>query len=205
MTTTRSRIDAAIQTGFAAGIAASALAVSPWALTAAQVRADSTGPLTALVDATAQRLQLAESVAAFKWSTQAAVEDPNREQQELAGLREDAAAQHLDPGYVVRVFGDQFNAMDAIEYSRFAEWKLNPGNVPAAPADLSASRSAIDGLNNKILSQIVLNWSLLASPACARQRNDASSETIRAHGFDDLYQRALSSATQSFCQAPPPA
>jgi chorismate mutase len=186
-------------------IAVGVLAGSLLMLTPAQARADTTSPLTALVDATAQRLQIAESVAAFKWSTQAAIEDPNREQQELAGLREDAAAQHLDPDYVARVFGDQFNAMDAIEYSRFADWKLNPADVPAAPADLSASRAAIDGLNNKIFSQIVLNWSLLGSPGCARQLKDASSETVRAHRFDTLYQQALSRATGSFCQAPPPA
>jgi chorismate mutase len=186
-------------------IAAGVLAGSLLMLTPAELRADTTSPLTALVDATAQRLQIAESVAAFKWSTQAAIEDPSREQQELAGLREDAAAQHLDPDYVVRVFGDQFNAMDAIEYNRFSQWKLNPGSVPAAPADLSASRAAIDGLNNKILSQIVLNGSLLGSPGCARQLKDASTETIRVHRFGDLYQQALSRATGSFCQAPPPA
>jgi len=190
---------------FVVSVAVGVLAGSLSPLTAAQARADTTSPLTALVEATAQRLQIAEAVAAFKWSTRAAVEDPNREQQELAGLREDAAAQNLDPDYVVRVFGDQFDAMDAIEYSRFAEWKLNPGSVPAAPADLSASRSAIDGLNNKILSQIVLNWSLLGSPGCASQLKYAKSETVRAHRFATLYQQALSRATESFCQAPPPA
>ncbi|MGO9508086.1 MAG: gamma subclass chorismate mutase AroQ, partial [Mycobacterium sp.] len=98
-------------------------------LTPVPVRADTTSPLSPLVDATAQRLQIAESVAAYKWSKQAAIEDPDREQQELAGLREDATAQHLDPDYVVRVFGDQFDAMVAIEYSRFADWKLNPADV----------------------------------------------------------------------------
>jgi chorismate mutase len=186
-------------------IAVSLLAGSLLMSTPAQVRADTASPLTALVDATAQRLQIAESVAAFKWGTQAAVEDPNREQQELAGLREDAAAQNLDPDYVARVFGDQFNAMDAIEYSRFADWKLNPASVPPAPADLAASRVAIDGLNNKILSQIALNWSLLVSPGCTGRLTDASNETIRAHRFGTRYQQALSRATASFCQAPPPA
>src|ERR1700675_5009516 len=107
MATIRDRMHAAIQTSMAVSVAVGVLAGSLSALTAAQVRADTASPLTALVEATAQRLQIAESVAAFKWSTQAAVEDPHREQQELAGLREDAAAQNLDPDYVVRVFGDQ--------------------------------------------------------------------------------------------------
>lgn len=186
-------------------IAVGVLAGSLSMLTPVPVRADTTSPLSPLVDATAQRLQIAESVAAYKWSTQAAIEDPNREQQELAGLREDATAQHLDPDYVVRVFGDQFDAMVAIEYSRFADWKLNPADVPPAPADLAASRAAIDGLNNKILSQIAVNWSLLGSSGCGRALTDASSETIRAHRFGTLYQQALFRATASFCQAPPPA
>jgi chorismate mutase len=158
-----------------------------------------------LVDAAAQRLEVAEPVAAFKWSAHLAIEDPGRVQQELAKLGDDAAAEHVDPDYVTRVFGDQISATEALEYSRFADWKFDPARVPAAPPDLSASRSAIDALNNKILSQIALNWSLLDSPACARQLEDATSETIRARRFDNLYQRALSTATRSYCQGQPPA
>jgi chorismate mutase len=173
-------------------------------LVAAPARADSTSPLFALVDAAAERLQVADPVAAFKWSAHVPIEDPDRVQQELAKLSADASAQNIDPEYVARVFGDQISATEAIEYRRFADWKLNPP-APAAPADLSASRSAIDTLNNKILSQIALNWSLLHAPACARQLEDASGETIRARRFDDLYQRAISTATRSYCQAQPPA
>jgi chorismate mutase len=177
------------------------LAVTP-------AHADSTSPLFALVDAAVERLQVAESVAAFKWSAHVAIEDPDRVQQELAALSADAGAQNIDPEYVARVFGDQISATEAIEYSRFADWKLDPASntqAPAAPADLSASRSAIDALNNKILSQIALNWSLLHSPARGRQLESARSQTMRARGFNNLYQRALSTATRSYCQAQPAA
>ena len=37
----------------------------------------------------------------------------------------DAAGNAIDPDYVTRVFGDQINATEAIEYSKFADWKLN--------------------------------------------------------------------------------
>ena len=174
-------------------------------LVAAPARADSTSPLFAFVDAAAERLQLAEPVAAFKWAAHGAIEDPDRVQQELATLRADASAENVDPEYVARVFGDQISATEAIEYRRFADWKLDPASTPAAPPDLSASRSAIDALNNKILSQIAVNWSLLYAPDCARQLENARTETVRAHRFDDLYQRALSAATRSYCQAQPPA
>jgi chorismate mutase len=62
---------------------------------AAPARADSLSPLTELVDAAAQRLQLAEAVAAFKWSAHGAIEDPDRVQQELATLGADATAKRI--------------------------------------------------------------------------------------------------------------
>jgi chorismate mutase len=168
-------------------------------LAAPQSRGDSGGSLTELVDAAAQRLQIAEPVAAFKWTTHGAIEDPGRVQQELAKLGADATREHIDPNYVTRVFGDQINATEAIEYSRFADWKLNPSSVPAGSPDLSASRSTIDGLNQTMLTQIVVNWDLLHSPACPPQLDGARSDVIRSRQLDSLYQQALSLATQSYC------
>ncbi|CAM3017591.1 chorismate mutase [Mycobacterium intermedium] len=165
---------------------------------ATPARADS--PLLGLVDAAAERLEIADPVAAFKWSTQGAIEDPARVEQELSELAERAAAEQIDPDYVTRVFRDQISATEAIEYSRFADWKLDGGTTaPTAPPDLTASRAVIDTLNTKILSQIAANWSLLDSPSCAAELQRAGAETIRARHFDNLYQRALTTATRSYC------
>ena len=162
-------------------------------------RADSLSPLTELVDAAAQRLQPAEPVAAFKWTAHGAIEAPGRVQQELAKLGADASAKHIDPDYVARVFGDQINATEAIEYSRFADWKLNPASAPATSPDLSASRSTIDALNQTMLTHIALNEDLLHSPACAVQLDAARGDVIRARQLDSLYRGALSLATNSYC------
>ena len=166
----------------------------------ARARADSTSPLTALVGAAAQRLQIAEPVAAFKWNTHGAIEDPGRVEEELAKLGAEATAAHVDPNYVTRVFGDQINATEAIEYSRFAGWKLNPADAPATAPDLSASRSTIDGLNQTMLTQVAADWDQLHSPACAPDLDAARSDVVRARQLDGLYQQALSLATQSYCQ-----
>ncbi len=189
------RVALVASSGLAAG-----LAVLLAALLVTQARADPTSPLTELVDAAAQPLEVAEPVAAFKWHAHGAIEDPARVQQELAKLGAAATAEHIDPSYVTRVFGDQIDATEAIEYSRFAEWKLDPHGVAAAPPDLSASRSAIDELNQTMLTQIVANWDLLHSPACAPQLDAARSDVIRVRQLDGFYQRALSLATQSYCQ-----
>jgi chorismate mutase len=162
--------------------------------------ADNVSALTELVDAAAQRLQIAEPVAAYKWNAHGAIEDPGRVEQELTKLRAEASDRHVDPDYVVRVFGDQINATEAIEYSRFADWKLNPAQVPAAPPDLSASRSAIDALNQTMLSQLAANRDLLGSPACAPQLDAAKTGVVQGRRLDGLYQHALSLATQTYCQ-----
>jgi chorismate mutase len=173
--------------------------IPPWA------RAEGSGPLTALVDSLAERLALAEPVAAYKWSTHAAIEDSARVEQELSTLREDAASAHVDPDYVVRVFSDQIAATEAIEYRRFADWKLDPAAVTPAPADLAASRAAIDALNTKILSHIAFNWSLLTAAECAGLLQHSRDEVTRLRGLDNLYQRALTAATASYCQPQRPA
>jgi chorismate mutase len=175
-----------------------ALTLPAAALLATHARAD-TSALTELVDAAAQRLQTADPVAAFKWTSHGAIEDPGRVQDELANMSADAAGEHIDPDYVTRVFGDQINATEAIEYSRFADWKLHPSSAPAGSPDLSASRSTIDGLNQTMLTQIVARWDLLHSPACAPQLDTARTAVIQAHQLESLYQHALSLATQSYC------
>jgi chorismate mutase len=190
----RRRAVLAASLGVAGGLAM--LVATP---VAAQARADRLSPLTELVDAAARRLQLAEPVAAFKWTAHGAIEDPGRVQQELAKLGADAAAKHIDPDYVARVFGDQINATEAIEYRRFADWKLNPASAPAASQDLSASRSTIDAINQTMLAQIALNWDLLHSPACALQLDVARGDTIIARQLASLYHEALSLATNSYC------
>jgi chorismate mutase len=183
---------------------ATAVAAIVATLAAPQARADPAGPLLAVVDAAAERLQIAEPVAAYKWSAHAAIEDRARVEQELVALREDAVSAQVDPDYVARIFGDQISATEAIEYSRLADWKLDPAGIAPAPPDLAASRAAIDALNTKILSQVSLNWSLLQTPQCAAGLDDARTATIRARRLDNLYQRALTTATRSYCQPQPP-
>lgn len=169
-------------------------------LVASPASADDASPLTELVDAAAQRLQIAEPVAAYKWTTRGAIEDQDRVRQELAKMAAQASARRIDPDYVTRLFGDQIRATEGIEYSRFADWKLNPDAAPGQSVDLSTSRSAIDDLNQTMLNQVVGNWDLLHSPACAAQLDLAASGVVRARSLDALYRRALALATQSYCQ-----
>lgn len=163
-------------------------------------RADAANPLTELVDAAAARLQVAEPVAAFKWHNRVPVEDPARVQQELNTLTGRAADAGIDPDYVVGVMHDQIDATESLEYTRFAQWKLDPAGAPASPADLSTSRATIDDLNNVMVSQMGLRWDLLHSTGCAGQLDDALGQVSSARRLDPAYRHALQFATHSYCR-----
>jgi chorismate mutase len=162
-------------------------------------RADTLNPLAELVDAAAQRLQGADDVAANKWLTTAAIEDPARVQQQLAALAAAAETDHLDAGYVTRVFSDQIAATEAVEHYRFAQWKLNPAAAPAAAPDLAASRARIDGFNHEMLSQIGLRWQQLHAPECTAQLDEAIRGVSAGRQLDEFDRQALSSATREYC------
>jgi chorismate mutase len=165
----------------------------------ASARADDANPLFDLVDAAVQRLQTAEPVAAVKWQTNGSIEDPPRVAQVLAAVTADASGRGIDPGYVSAVFTDQINATEAIEYTRFAQWKLDPGSAPTAPPDLAASRDAIDGLNREMVGQIALHWQLLHSPECAVDLDGAKAAVAGARNLDPFYRQTISSSTRSYC------
>jgi chorismate mutase len=177
--------------------ALTALAMLP---TTAPALGDDANPLLELVDAATQRLQTAEAVAASKWKTGGSIEDPQRVEQVLAAVGADAKGRGVDAGYVRRVFTDQIDATEAIEYTRFAQWKLDPESAPSVARDLSASRTIIDRLNADMVEQIATHWSVLHSPDCTGTLADARAAIAQSRMLDPLYQQALSSSTQSYCQ-----
>lgn len=186
-------------TAMARGTAAmmAALAV----VTAAPAQADSPEPLYDLVDAAAQRLQTADAVAANKWLTGGPITDPARVQQVLAAVSKDAESRGVATGYVTRVFTNQINSTEAIEYARFAGWKFDPAAAPATAPDLAASRSVIDGLNHQMVEQIAAQWPLLQSPGCGVALDAAKDVVAGQRQFDELYRTALDAATRSYCGA----
>ncbi len=162
-------------------------------------QADAPSPLFTLIDAAAQRLQTAEQIAAVKWNTGGPIEDPSRVQQVLNSVTTAAAAQGVDPSRVRTVFENQIAATEAIQYARFAQWKLDPVAAPAEPPNLSVSRTLIDTINKTMVEQIARNWPLLNGPGCAAALDAARSSVVDMRHFDHLYQQAISFATHSYC------
>jgi len=117
----------------------------------------------------------------------------------LAAVSTDAKGSGVDPESVRRIFTDQIDATEAIEYTRFAQWKLDPASAPGVAPDLAASRETIDRLNTEMVEQIALHWSVLRSPDCTGTLDDAKAAVTNARTLDALYQQALAFSTQSYC------
>jgi chorismate mutase len=169
------------------------------ALPPAAAHADDANPLAALVDAATQRLQTADPVAATKWINGGSIEDPPRVEQVLTAVASDATRRGVDAGYVRRIFTDQIDATTGIEYTRFGQWKLDPGSAPAVAPDLTASRGTIDRLNTEMVEQVALNAPVLHSPDCMRALDDAKDAVAAARALDPLYRQALDYSTHSYC------
>ncbi|MBO0676060.1 chorismate mutase [Mycolicibacterium sp. S2-37] len=176
-----------------------AVATGVAALAGAAPAAADPGPLVPLVDAAAERLAVAEPVAANKWVTRGSIEDPARVEQVLAAVEADANARGIDGQRVRRVFSDQIAATEGIEYIRFGQWKLDPAAAPTSAPELASSRGVIDGLNKTIVEQMALNWPVLRSPGCAAQVTDAVGAVATARALDPLYRQALTFVTHNYC------
>ena len=166
---------------------------------AATARAVSAEPLYELIDAATERLLTADPVAATKWLNGGPITDPARARQVVDAVTADAAAAQLPTEYVARLFTDQINATEAIQYSRFSWWKLEPSAAPASAPDLSASRALIDGLNRRMVSEIAEQWGVLRSPECALRLAAAKTAVADERRLDPLYRHALDSGTRAYC------
>lgn len=158
-------------------------------------------PLYALVDAAAQRLQTADAVAAVKFRTGGAVDDPVREEHVINRASAAAAGKNIDPGYVATVFRDQIDATNAIEHFRFAEWRLDPDAVPLTAPDLAQTRAVIDRLDQILVDEMAAQWDSLRSQAGGAYLDEATNSVALARRLDDFSRRALAYATHSYCGA----
>jgi chorismate mutase len=162
--------------------------------------AANSGPLTRLVDEAAQRLLIADAVAAGKYVTGGAVDDPAREQQVIDAVTAYASAQHIDANFVSDAFRNQIDATDSLEHSRFAAWKIDPGSAPKSAPDLSTTRDTINTLNQAIVDEMAAQWNALQAPTCPADLDDAKVAAIALHHLDPLYQHALDYAVHRYCR-----
>lgn len=162
--------------------------------------AEESSGLDELVDLAAQRLQTADPVAASKWISGGPITDPARVQQVLAGVAAAAESAGLPSDFATEILTDQINATEAVQYGRFSGWKLNPDGAPNAAPDLSATRTLIDELTLRMVTELADDWPVLSGDSCATALSAAKAAVAERRGLDGLYREALDAATRSYCR-----
>ncbi|ANY23159.1 gamma subclass chorismate mutase AroQ [Gordonia terrae] len=155
--------------------------------------------LTGLTEAMAGRLALADSVAATKWASGAAIDDPAREQVVLDTVSQLALDRDLDPAYVRSVFRDQIEASKTVQRGLFARWQLPGQTAPPATPDLGPVRTAINAFTVAIVDELAAARGLVTSLRCPPELVAATGSTAVGLGFDPLHIGALIQAGSSVC------
>ncbi|WP_329051737.1 chorismate mutase [Amycolatopsis sp. NBC_01488] len=152
-----------------------------------------------LTDLAAQRVRIADQVAAAKYGTPSPIDDPVREQQIYDSVAARAPALGLDPADAVRFFHAQIEANKVVQRGLYARWDAHPSEVPSTRPDLGEIRPVIDRLNTGLLTELAATQPLRKSRSCPTRRLVAAGVADVVHRFDALHARALGEATSATC------
>uniref|UniRef100_A0AAU2W499 chorismate mutase n=1 Tax=Streptomyces sp. NBC_00008 TaxID=2903610 RepID=A0AAU2W499_9ACTN len=156
--------------------------------------------LTPLADLFAERLLIADKVAAAKYGTGRPVDDPARERKILDDAAARAAGLGLDPAAVVAVFGDQIEANKLVQRGLYTRWDAHPEERPVHRPDLDKEvRPALDRITTRLLSTLPATESVRSSPSCGPLLYGAAAWTAYGHGLDALHLKGMERALSSAC------
>lgn len=165
--------------------------------------ADQTGngqALLALTDVTAQRVLLADTVAAAKWGTDAPINDPAREQVVLDAAAARSVPLGVDPAVARAVFTDQIEANKTVQSGLYSQWRAQPRQAPTARPALGEIRPVLDRITDQLLAELKATQQLRAQPTCAAELTGARHRVERARHLDPLHAGALARALISICR-----
>jgi chorismate mutase len=154
-----------------------------------------------LTDLAAQRVRIADQVAAAKYGTPSPIDDPVREQQIYDSVAARAPGLGLDPADAVRFFRAQIEANKLVQRGLYARWDAHPAQAPTTRPDLGQIRPVIDGLNTGLLTELAATTSVRESRSCPTRQLVAAGVADVVHHFDVLHAHALGEATSATCSA----
>jgi chorismate mutase len=163
-------------------------------------RAGNGHSLLALTDVAAQRVLLADSVAAAKWGTAAPTNDPVREQTVLDAVAAEATQLGVDPVFAREVFTDQIEANKAVQNGLYSQWRAHPDRAPTTRPDLGQVRPILDHITDQLLVDLKVTAQIRTDPSCANQLTATRHRVEHARHFDPLHKGALIRALSSLCR-----
>ncbi|MET9558248.1 gamma subclass chorismate mutase AroQ [Streptomyces sp. NPDC006645] len=156
--------------------------------------------LTALTDLFAERLLVADKVAAAKYGTDRPIDDPARERDILDDVASRAVGLGLDPDAVVAVFGDQIEANKVFQRGLYARWDAHPDERPTHRPDLDKEvRPALDRITAQLLDTLAATEGVRSSPSCEVRLYGAAAWSAYGHELDVLHLTGMERALLSTC------
>ncbi|WP_198154273.1 gamma subclass chorismate mutase AroQ [Catenuloplanes japonicus] len=174
------------------------------ASTATPAAAASTAPrLTSLVGLSAERILLADKVAAAKFGTTSPIEDPVREQVVLDQAAALAAEAGLDTAETVTFFRAQIESSKLVQQGLFDLWTAHPELAPAERPDLATEvRPELDRITIAFIGELSATDELRApTTRCRVSLVVAEHKADRQYHLDRLHERALRDAITPVCAA----
>ncbi|WP_083230164.1 gamma subclass chorismate mutase AroQ [Curtobacterium sp. UCD-KPL2560] len=146
-----------------------------------------------------ERLGTAPQVAAAKFHSGQAVDDPARERVVLDAARSAAEQAGVDPDWVEAVFADQVAANKVAQYTLLASWTRDPDRAPATAPDLGATvRPVLDRITPELVSGLASARAARSSPRCGA---DVRAAVAGSDVDESAVRDALSTAVAHLCGA----
>lgn len=170
-------------------------------LPAAATPARSADGLTPVVGLAAERILLADKVAAAKFGTTTPIEDPVREQQVLDQAAALAAEAGVDVPDTVQFFRAQIEMSKLVQRGLFDRWTRHPELAPTERPDLATEvRPALDRITVEFIGQLAATEDLRGpTPRCAISLVLAEAKADHRYDLDRLHERALWGAIEPLC------
>ncbi|MFJ3621483.1 chorismate mutase [Streptomyces iakyrus] len=159
--------------------------------------------LTPVTDLLAQRLLLADKVAAAKYGTDTPIDDPVREAQILDDVRARASSLGLEPDAAAAVFRDQIEANKLVQRVLYARWDAHPGERPTERPDLAGEvRPALDRITTGLLAALRDTEQTRSAPSCGPRLAMAAGWSAYTYRLDALHLEGMGRALPSVCAGP---
>lgn len=156
--------------------------------------------LTELTNLFAERLLVADKVAAAKYGTAVPIDDPVREKAILDDVAARAVGLGLDPDDVTAVFRDQIEANKLVQRGLYARWDAHPEERPVERPDLVTEvRPVLDRITTRLLNALQETRGLRGGVSCEPRLRVAALRSAYGHRLDRLHVEGLVRALPSVC------
>ncbi|KAB2352753.1 gamma subclass chorismate mutase AroQ [Actinomadura rudentiformis] len=157
--------------------------------------------LTPLVGLAAERILLADKVAAAKFGTSTPIEDPVRERQVLDRAAALAAEAGIDVQDTVEFFRAQIEMSKVVQRGLYDRWTRHPELAPTDRPDLATEvRPQLDRITVAFIDHLAATEDLRRpTPRCTISLFLAEARADLRYGLDRLHERALHGAVERLC------